>query len=195
MQAPGVTMIAGAAVAALALACDNDAPPQMTVEDMEWLAFVDGDDPGEESYDDEPRLIRLSDYYASNQPGTRIIMLSAATGWCAPCQAEAAAMSSFAADYEPRGVAILTAVFQNADSEPADVEFTRLWAETFSLTIPVVVDAAFATGTYFDQSAMPSTMLVDADTLEILAIKTGAEVGPDPLAAHRDLLDYYLSQP
>lgn len=163
-------------------------------EDLEWLALVDGDDAGSIVHDEEPRGVRLSDYAASGRPGTKAVVLLAAAGWCAPCQAEASVLSSFVATYEPQGVSVLTAVIQDAQSNPADVEFGRLWAETFSLTIPTLIDSDFTTSRYFDIGAMPSAMLIDAQSLEILSVTIGADTGSDPLGKYRDLLDYHLSR-
>jgi thiol-disulfide isomerase/thioredoxin len=179
-------MVAVAAAGFSGCGAGNGTAEPQTLEDMEFLGFVDI------AVDDQPRTIRLSDYYAENRPGTRIIMLSAAAGWCAPCMREASAMPDFAATYEPRGVAILTAVFQDQNGDPAEVEFVRTWAETFALTVPVLIDTSFQTGTYFDAGTMPANMFVDAETLEILKIATGAGTGDDPMQEYRELLDYYV---
>ncbi|HET6479328.1 MAG TPA: hypothetical protein VFG35_04685, partial [Actinoplanes sp.] len=108
--------------------CGGDEPPpsREMISDMEFLAFVDADTTA-------PRTIHLSDYFAENRPGTKIIMINAAAGWCVPCMREAAAMPDLAAEYEPRGVAILTAVFQDQNGDPADEEFVRAWCQSFGL--------------------------------------------------------------
>jgi thiol-disulfide isomerase/thioredoxin len=163
----------------------DDPPPREMIADMECLAFVDADTT-------EPRTLRLSDYFAENRPGTRIIMINAAAGWCVPCMREAAALNALAAEYEPRGVAILTAVFQDQNGDPADAEFVRAWVDSFELTVPALIDSDFQTSVYFDVNTMPANMFVDAETREILQIATGAETGDDPLREYRELLDYYL---
>lgn len=166
--------------------------PGKTVEDLDFLAFVDQDGDGLVA-DDEPRTIRLSDYFAAGRPGARLIMLTAATGWCAPCQREAPALSEFAGSFADRGLVVLTAVIQDQNGSPADPTFTRTWADTFRLSIPTLIDSAFQTGKYFDIRAMPATMFVDAETTEILSVSSGAEEGQDPLRGHRDLVEHYLA--
>lgn len=183
-----VVMVAGMAVSGCG---GSDAPPRETLEDMEFLAFVDSDGDGA-CCNEAPRTIRLSDYYAENRPGTRIIMINAAAGWCGPCMREAAELPEFAAAYEPRGVVVLTAVFQDQNGEPAGTAFARTWAETFALSTPTLIDTSFQTGRYFDVNTMPANMFVDAETREILEIATGAETGDDPMQVYRELLDYYL---
>lgn len=176
-----------AVVAGAALSCAGGGTSDgQKLEDMEFLALVDP------VTDVEPRLIRLSDYFAENRPGTRIIMLNAAAGWCAPCLREATALPELAATYGPQGVAILSAVFQDQNGDPADAEFVRTWAQSCQLTVPALIDSTFQTGIYFDVNTMPANMFVDAETLDILAIATGAATGDDPLKDYRDLLDYYL---
>jgi thiol-disulfide isomerase/thioredoxin len=179
----------------LATACGNGAPREREiVQDQEFLAFVDANGDGL-SFNDEPQTIRLSDYFASNRPGTEIVMVNAAAGWCGPCMVEASALKEFAAEYEPRGVAILTAVFQDQNFDPADSDFVREWAESFELSVPALIDSDFATSRYFDVNTMPANMFVDAKTGEILVVAAGAEPGTDPMREYRELLDYQLQGP
>lgn len=190
-------------LASLACACSqaagdpaaigNPSAPAFAVDES-WMALVDGDDPGSQSYDDAPREVRLSDYASERAPGTQIIMLLAAAGWCAPCQSEAAALNEFAAAYASRGVAVLTAVFQDPRAKPASLEFAKQWAKTFGLTVPTLIDSEFKTSKYFDSAQMPAAMLLDADDLRVLAIGVGADPGSDPLGKYRELVDYELAK-
>jgi thiol-disulfide isomerase/thioredoxin len=173
-------------------ACGNDPSSAAKLEDMQFSALVDVDGNGL-SHDDPVTTIRLADQLAAARPGTKILMVNAAAGWCDPCQREAAALSALRATYEPRGVAILTAVFQDPQGEPVDETFARTWAETFSLSVPVLIDTEFQSGAYFQANTMPANMFVDAETSEILLVATGAEPGDDPLRAYRELLDSYLA--
>lgn len=158
------------------------------VEDLAFEGFLDGDTAG------DPVPIKLSDYFAENRPGTRVLMVSGAAGWCVPCMREAEAMGEFAAAYEPRGVAIVVAVFQDQNAEPATQEFVTAWIDSFELEVPVAIDTDFKTSLYFDVSVMPSNLFVDAETLEILTIAEGAETGDDPMREYRELLDHYLEE-
>jgi thiol-disulfide isomerase/thioredoxin len=158
------------------------------LQDLAFPAFLDGDTAG------EPVTAHFSDYFAENLSGTRIVMVNASAGWCVPCMREAEAMGAFAATYEPQGVAILTVIFQDQNADPADAEFVKAWVDNFELTIPALIDADFQTSIYFDATALPSTMFVDAETHEILETTTGAATGDDPMQDYRELLDYYLEQ-
>jgi thiol-disulfide isomerase/thioredoxin len=167
---------------------DGDGQAGETIDDLEFSAFLDGDTAG------DPVAVSLGDFTAAERPGTRIIMINAAAGWCAPCMREGEAMPEFAAEYEPRGVAILVAVFEDQNGDPADREFVKAWVDTFELTVPVLIDTSFQMGVYVDVNVMPVNIFVDAETREILEIAQGAETGDDPMQEYRELLDFYLAE-
>lgn len=177
----------------LTVGCASTGPgPEPEVaDDAEFLALIDGSDVGSRSDDEEPQLVRLGDFSAERP--TKLIMLVAAAGWCGPCQVEAGALNAFAEDYADREVVVLTALIEDVQSDPATVEFARLWAREFSLTVPVLIDSEFQTRSYIDLDAMPSSVIIDASTLEIRNIGVGADTGSDPFKGYRALLDHELS--
>lgn len=174
--------------------CGGGGEPRELVVDMQFTALVDRDGDGL-SHNDPTSAISLSDYFAENRPGTRAVMINAAAGWCDPCAREAGALPGFVAEYEDRGLVVLSAVFEDQNGDPCDEAFARLWAETFSLPNPVIIDTEFQTGIYFDAMTMPANMVIDAETREIVLIATGADVGVDPLREYREFLDAFLGQP
>ncbi len=189
-------LVAFTALATAACGGGDDAEPDdggggqvgETIDDLEFTGFLDGDTAS------EPVAVRLGDYTAAERPGARVIMINAAAGWCAPCMREAEAMPEFAAEYEPRGVAILVAVFEDQNGDPADPEFVKAWVDNFELTVPVLIDSSFQMGKYVDVNVMPVNIFVDAETREILEIAQGAETGDDPMQEYRELLDFYLAE-
>jgi thiol-disulfide isomerase/thioredoxin len=188
-----VVVLAAVVGVGLGAGCVGTGDVGAPIIDLELAALIDTNGNGL-SHDDAVTTTRLSDHLAARRPGTRVLMVNAAAGWCEPCQREAAALPAFEAEYGPRGVAILTAVFQDPAGAPCDEAFARLWAQTFSLPIPVLIDTQFQTGAYFQASVMPANLFVDAETGEILLIATGAEPGADPLRAYRDFLDSHLAR-
>lgn len=166
----------------------DDGQAEETLRDLEFPAFVEGDTSG------TPVPVRLGDYFAETRPGTRILMLNAAAGWCAPCMREAEALSEFASTYEPRGVVVLSSVFQDQNGDPADEEFVRLWVDNFELSITALIDESFQLRDYIDVSVMPVNIFVDAETHAILETAHGAQTGDDPMQEYRELLDFYLAE-
>lgn len=179
----------------LAAGCAGNDPKAVAdlSADPEFLALIDGADAGSATADDEPKMVRLSDFSAQKRPGTKLIMLVAAAGWCGPCQSEAAALSAFAEDYADKDVVVLSAIIEDAQSKPASVDFARLWAREFELTVPLLIDSEFHTASYIDLNAMPSSVIINAATMSITKTGIGADTGSDPLGKYRALLDHELS--
>jgi thiol-disulfide isomerase/thioredoxin len=166
----------------------DDGTEREEIRDLEFPAFLDGET------DVEPTSVRLSDYFAENRPGTRLLMINTSAGWCSPCMREAEAMSAFADTFEPRGVAIVMAIFQDQNGDPADAEFVKAWVDTFEVSVPALIDTSFQLSEYVDVDVMPVNLFVDAESQEILEIAHGAETGDDPMKEYRELLDFYLDE-
>ena len=90
-------------------------------------------------------------------------------------------------------VVVLSAIIEDAQSRPASVEFARLWAREFELTVPLLIDSEFQTASFIDLNAMPCSVVIDAATMSIVETGIGADTGPDPLGKYRALLDHALS--
>jgi thiol-disulfide isomerase/thioredoxin len=188
MKAAGAVAVLVGAVSLLGCGSNQGAAEQTMLEDASFLGFVDDNGDGR-SFDDAPRNVHFSDFFAKNRPGTRIIMLNAAAGWCGPCMHEAAELTELSTAYSPKGLLIVTAVFQKDDATASDEAFTRLWAETFKLSVPTLVDSSFLTRKYFDVNTLPANMFIDAESTEIITVATGAKPGDDPLAEYRAWLN------
>lgn len=161
--------------------------PEDTIENLSWVGFVDDDGDGN-PFNQEPRIFYLAEYYAENDPDAKVIMVNAAAGWCGPCQQEAYSSGDLMATYYPKGARFVSAVFEDSSGNPATRDFVKTWGQTFQAKWPLMVDATFLLGKYFDQNAMPMNMFVDARTMKILTIYSGYD---DQF--QRNLLDYYTS--
>lgn len=163
--------------------------PEDTIEDITWLGFVDGDDPDTDHANDPLRLFSLHEYHQANAPDAKVIMINSAAGWCGPCQQEAAESPILVGEYYPQGVRFISAVFEDDQGNPADRAFVEYWNASLDPAWPTMVDSTFLMGKYFDENAMPMNMFVDARTMEIVAITTGADT-----PTFRTILDYMLQQ-
>ena len=90
--------------------------------------------------------------------------------------------------YNPQGLEILGAIFEDNSGNPATLSFAKGYASGYGWTFPAIVDNTFQLGAYFDKAAAPMNMYVDLTTMEILAIELGfnSEMETD--------IQFYLSQ-
>ena len=103
----------------------------------------------------------------------QLLLVNTAAGWCGACREEQPGLQQLNDEWEAKGLKIVVAVFQDNNSQTADLAFVEQWITEYDLTIDVVLDEPFVLGAYYDASATPMNMLVDVDTMEILKIITG----------------------
>ncbi len=163
--------------------------PEDVMRNHQWVGWVDNNGDGDQ-YNDGVRLFELGEYHTATDPDAKIIMLSAAAGWCGPCRAEANGSSRMMSDYGSRGVRFATAIFEDDGGAPVDRDYVKQWGETFNLAYTTLVDSTFQMGRYFDENAMPMNMFVDARDMKIIVVTNGFDE-----QSFRDILDYYLSRP
>jgi AhpC/TSA family len=121
-------------------------------------------------------LLSLSDFYdPDGSKNIELLIISAVATWCGVCQTEYQDMQEAAlyAGLRPRGVQMLGILFEDAEALPAAYADMNIWAEHFDVEFPFVLDPGFKTGVYFDRSATPMNMVVDAKTMQILLVMTG----------------------
>jgi thiol-disulfide isomerase/thioredoxin len=165
-----------------------------TIKNLRFFAFLDTDGDGV-VYNDDPSFIELAEFYAENDPEAKIIMLNAAAGWCPPCMAEAQDMPDVYDEFYPRGVRMITAVFENPDYSPATTDFVQSWGEQYELNVPLAIDSQpFQLGPYFDEAAMPTNIFIDATTMEILEVLPGYSDVPESYYYPPNRLEAWLDE-
>jgi hypothetical protein len=75
-----------------------------------------------------------------------------------------------------RGVEMLGVLFEDRSALPARYSDLKTWAEAFQVEFPFVLDPGFKMGSFFDRSATPMNMIVDARTMKVLGVWTGYTV-------------------
>lgn len=119
----------------------------------------------------------LASYYAMRASGKRYLVLNVAAFWCSPCKEEAKEMQSrIVPTYEPKGVAFLTVVLEDAARQPATDTNVDTWIQTYGLTFPVANDDDGYVTQFFDKSAMPLNMIIDLQTMKIVTKVVGADL-------------------
>lgn len=114
-------------------------------------------------------------YDPDGEKGIELLFINASAVWCGVCQQEFRDLRE-AAWYDqvrPRGVEMLGVLFEDADSLPARYSDLETWARAFEVRFPLVLDPGFKMGAFFDRSATPMNMVVDARTMTVLISMTG----------------------
>ena len=98
-----------------------------------------------------------------------LLLLNTAAVWCSVCKTEHRALPGRYTDLAPHGLAIVSALFQNNASKPAELSDLKTWVETFDTPFPMVLDPDYQLGTYGSAEAAPLNIVIDARTMQILA--------------------------
>ncbi len=122
--------------------------------------------------------VRLSDFYNPNgasAAGTEYIMLNAVAAWCGVCRAEYQEIETADTygELSARGLEMVGVLFEDNNGDPSTFQDMTNWARAYSVSFPFVNDPAFTTGVFFDKSATPMNMLIDARTMQIVTVMTG----------------------
>ncbi len=115
--------------------------------------------------------LALSSFYADTS--VKLLWVFAASGWCSVCAIEAAALPRIWNEYNPQGLQILGAVFEDVAYNPATVTYAASYARRYRWPFPGAADQPFVLGRYFDKAATPLNMLVDLTDMTIARMETG----------------------
>ena len=191
------TVIAAAAATTVLAACDaNDpAPPRSKPRDVdvsdgypagpygvtagtiaEDISWENGwREPLAKGFDTSAfETIALSDYYdPDGAKGYRAIVVNASARWCSICKTEQKHIREQHGTWGPRGAVFVEALFEDASTGPAKPEDLVAWGNTYQIGWVLVLDPANQLGRFFDRSASPMNMIINARTMEIRSIVTG----------------------
>jgi len=113
--------------------------------------------------------LALSDFYDPDGEGpVRVLLLNTAALWCAACQIEHRTLPERYRELSPRGLALMTAVFQDERYEPAEFSDLTAWVDTFQTNFPIVLDPGYSFGLYASAETAPLNLVVDPKTMTIL---------------------------
>jgi hypothetical protein len=135
--------------------------------------------------------VALADFYDPDAKNFRLIHIQAAAVWCGPCNQEAKAAASIAAELKTKKVVWLAALVetskQGSPSTQADLD---KWLGAYPSDFTHVLDPSnLNLGVFFDAAAIPWNADLDARTMEILAGGTG---GAGTAEGVRSELDQWL---
>lgn len=140
--------------------------------------------------DDPVRTVCLSEYYGDKSLKALAILVAAE--WCIPCQNEQPGVVKAYKDYQAakKGVAILEAITQKANSMPADASTTSNWVNHYGVPFDITFDKSMALAPYSDPTTFPSQMVIRTSDMTIRWMHNGLD---DPTALEREI-DAVLAQ-
>jgi hypothetical protein len=113
--------------------------------------------------------LALSDFYDPDASGpVKVLLLNTAALWCAACQIEHRTLPDRYRELAPRGLGLMTAVFQDERYEPADFSDLTAWIQAFGTSFPIVLDPGYSFGLYASAETAPLNLVVDPRTMTIL---------------------------
>ena len=163
------------------------------------LTFARGwTDPKGQGYDTkELAPISIHDFYdPDGTKGYSILILNTSAVWCGACKNEHGGTGSTPSLAEridalgPKGLVILSALFQDAKYNPATESNLKTWAEQFETNFPFVLDPEYQLGSTYGVPAnvAPLNLMVDARTMKLLAGTTGDTLDWTAVEAKLDAL-------
>lgn len=112
--------------------------------------------------------VAFSDYYdPTGSKGYRLLLINTAAVWCSACRTEHETLSAENDEYTPKGLRIVSTLFQDAQQNPATLHDLSTWVGTFSSDYAMVLDPEYQMGTYASASSAPLNLVVDARTMKI----------------------------
>lgn len=113
--------------------------------------------------------VALSDYYdPAGTKGVQLLLLNTAAIWCSACVSEHRSLPEKQNELGPRGLVILSTLFQDAEREPASMADVERWIGKFGTNFPMVADPTLELGRYASPDTAPLNMLIDPRSMKIL---------------------------
>ena len=125
--------------------------------------------PAKVSHDESSlETIAFADYYdPTGSRGDRLLLINTAAVWCSACRTEHEGLSAKNDQYSPKGLRILSTLFQDAARNPATIRDLSAWVETFSSDYAMVLDPDYQLGAYASAETAPLNLVVETKTMTI----------------------------
>lgn len=96
----------------------------------------------------------------------KAILLHLSAMWCRPCQSEADDAEELHQRYKDRGFVILGVLIEDYAGSPPDQTDQQAWANTYSLTFPVLASGdSIAWNLYDDEGYIPLNVIIGRDQI------------------------------
>jgi hypothetical protein len=136
-------------------------------------------DPSQVSHSESSlQTIAFADYYdPTGSKGYRSILINTAAVWCSACRSEHEDLSEKNSEYGPRGLRIVSTLFQDAHYQPATFRDLSNWVDQFSSNYAMVLDPDYQLGAFARADSAPLNVVVDARTMKIEKLLLGDQAG------------------
>lgn len=126
-------------------------------------------DPNAAGYDTEQLSpIALGAFHEDTS--ATVLLLNSSAIWCQACKVEHSTLNEEYETRAGRGFRVLSALFQNAAGDPAEVSDLVAWTEAFESQYPMALDPE---GLFGSADSAPLNYIIDTETMEILRIFVG----------------------
>jgi hypothetical protein len=118
--------------------------------------------------DDPIQPISLHDYFANKK--IKVLFISLATVWCAPCATEQPSLVQLYDGYKTagQGVAFLQLILQNGQSMPSSQADVDAWAQTYSIPFDMAYDPQNALAPYYTPTAFPEQLVLRTSNMTLV---------------------------
>ena len=113
--------------------------------------------------------LSLGAFHDETGKNYELLLVNTAALWCAACKNEHKTLGEHYAELAPRGLGLVSALFQDNAGGPATVDDLKLWVETFDVQFPMLLDSPdYQLGIYASADTAPLNLLIDARTMTII---------------------------
>jgi hypothetical protein len=114
------------------------------------------------------------DYHDPNlTKGYALLLVNTAAVWCQACKVEHSTLPDRYRELSQRGLGLISALFEDNDSNPAQAEHLNVWIDAFDVNYAMVLDPEYQMGIYASRETAPLNLLIDAQTMVILKKEIG----------------------
>lgn len=109
----------------------------------------------------------------ARQLGYRYLLFNVAAIWCVSCQVEAQELPTDFEEWAPQGGYVLSILKEDAYFEPATKAHLDQWISSYSPNYTMLHDPRGEIDFVLAPAALPTNIMVDLETMEILRLRQG----------------------
>lgn len=128
---------------------------------------------GYEAGSSAPGTVTMNDLYdCDGSKGINAVVILEGAVWCGDCQQEGSETPNMVSQLSQYGVAIVSAIAENADQTPATIDTATSWKQSFGLTNTVIADPGW-TFQNPNLEYLPFYVVVNPRTMQVTQAGSG----------------------